>query len=112
MAAYLSDTFFHFVGRRDPLDHDANYDKLAAILNSRCVRVPPDMPGSSIRRDLAQTLLSGELIKPSMTCFAEIQEEHLARTASCVFDRFTCVLHFRAESSTIDPEDSFGIEGP
>jgi len=78
MAAYLSDTFFHFVGRRDPLDHDANYDKLAAILNSRCVRVPPDMPGSSIRRDLAQTLLSGELIKPSMTCFAEIREEHLA----------------------------------
>ena len=78
MAAYLSDTFFHFVGRRDPLDHAANYDKLAAILNSRCVRVPPDMPGSSIRRDLAQTLLSGELIKPSMTCFAEIREEHLA----------------------------------
>ena len=51
MAAYLSDTFFHFVGRRDPLDHAANYDKLAAILNSRSVRVPPDMPGSSIRRD-------------------------------------------------------------
>ena len=77
MAAYLSDTFFHFVGRWDPADHAANYDKLAAILNSRCVRVPPDMPGSSIRRDLAQTLLSGELIKPSMTCFAEIREEHL-----------------------------------
>ena len=41
MADYLSDTFFHFVGRKDPL-------------------------------------LSGELINPSMTCFAEIREEHLA----------------------------------
>ena len=34
MTNYLSDTFFHFVGRRDPLYHAANYDKLAAILNS------------------------------------------------------------------------------
>lgn len=77
MSKYLSDTFFHFVGQRNPHLHGANYRTLRKVLASKQVRVPKDMPPASVSTDLAQTLLSGRLFGMSQACFAEIRAEHL-----------------------------------
>src|SRR6266852_5222567 len=77
---YISDSFFHFVGHRDPNDHARNYETLKLILNSKRIRRPGEASqhGISIRRDLAESLRSGKLIVPEMVCLAEIPLEHLA----------------------------------
>jgi Putative abortive phage resistance protein AbiGi, antitoxin len=78
VSKYLSDVFFHFVGRRDPNDHAGNYATLQKVLNSGQVRASPsDLRPPSVRRDLSRSLASEKLLETSQTCFAEIRPEHL-----------------------------------
>jgi hypothetical protein len=80
-STYTSDELFHFVGRRAPGDHEANYKTLLKVLRSGCVSHPPhgeDWGIVSTKLDLTRRLISGELVVSTVTCFCDIPVEHLA----------------------------------
>ena len=77
---YTTNTLTHFVGRADPLDHEGNYGKLSLLLSSSRVSHWPhtdegERTGYTI--DLSKSLHIGQLIVPTVTCFADIPEESL-----------------------------------
>lgn len=78
MSNYLSDVYFHFVGRRAPVDHAVNYATLTKVLTSGVVKVSPaDLKASSLKFDPKGRLENERLVVVSQTCFAEIRPEHL-----------------------------------
>jgi hypothetical protein len=77
---YVSDELFHFVGKRNPLDHETNYQTLLKVLDSRCVSHPPHNPDISqynISFNWDKILLTEEMIVPTVTCFCDIPFESL-----------------------------------
>src|SRR5256885_12523040 len=73
---YISnDELFHFVGRNDPTDHEANYQILLAVLNCGCVSHPPhtsDWGAHRITINWDKDIFSEELIVPTVTCYCDI----------------------------------------
>jgi hypothetical protein len=77
---YVSDELYHFVGWSHPGDHEANYRTLLKILQQGCVSHPPhtnDYGTVQLRINWEGDMLKGELIVPTVTCFADIPPEHL-----------------------------------
>ena len=59
MGRFFSNELFHFVGRSDPQNHEANFAVLEKILSSKCVSHPPHEPGwstTSIHINWVETL--------------------------------------------------------
>jgi len=84
MARYFSDELFHFVGRQDPHDDEHNYAVLKTILSEGCIahRLPDASANAgwgvtSVKVDWSQTLVSQELVVPTVICLADIPLEHL-----------------------------------
>ena len=80
-STYTSDELFHFVGRRAPGDHEANYQTLLKVLRGGCVSHPPHGRDSgivSVNVNLARELISGGMVVPTVTCFCDIPVDHLA----------------------------------
>jgi len=74
-STYTSDELFHFVGRRAPRDHEANYQTLLKVLRTERVSHPPhgtDWGIVSPNLDLTRRLISEELIVSTVTCFCDI----------------------------------------
>ena len=79
-APYTSDQLFHFVGHDAPNDDAANFKTLCAVLLDCCVSHKPhgNVPGTfSYIIDIGESLLSGKLIVPTVTCFADIPKTSL-----------------------------------
>ena len=77
---YVGSELFHFVGRRSPLDHDANYRILSNILSQECITHYPHDPDVNVERiefDWERSLFSEELVVPSVICFTDIPVESL-----------------------------------
>ena len=77
---YVSDELYHFVGRSDPGNHEANYRILVKILLQGCVSHWPHTPDwgrVQLRINWEGDLLKGDLIVPTVTCFGDIPAEHL-----------------------------------
>lgn len=75
MSQYTSDELFHFVGRKHPDDHEANYRILGMILASGWITYPPDFPKMHEQKlaiDLDKNLLTEELVVPYVTCYCDI----------------------------------------
>lgn len=80
MGRFFSNELFHFVGRSDPQNHEANFAVLEKILSSKCVSHPPHEPGwstTSIHINWVETLSTEKLIVPTVVCFCDIPFEHL-----------------------------------
>jgi len=74
-AAYTSNELFHLVGRRHPHDDQANYELLSKILTSGCVSHSPhenNWGNVSHTIDWNKSLVNGELLVPTVTCYADI----------------------------------------
>jgi hypothetical protein len=78
MSGYMSDEFFHFVGRKAPDDHEGNYETLKKILKEREVRastvpgIPRNASGVSVNLDIAKALESEDLVVANISCFCDI----------------------------------------
>jgi hypothetical protein len=78
---YTSDIFYHFVGRKHPTYHKQNYDDLHTILSSGRVSYwPHNEPGwgkTEFVINWDKSLLSQDLIVPTVTCYADIPFDDL-----------------------------------
>ena len=80
-SSYTSDELFHLVGRRLPADHEANFNTLVTILKAGCISYPPDFPRKwelrlTYRED--RSLLSEDLVIPTITCYCDIPANQLS----------------------------------
>jgi hypothetical protein len=78
---YTSDELFHFVGWRNPGDSKKNYETLYKILKNKCISHWPHLNNwgeTRILIDWEADLLRGELVVPTVTCYADIPFESLA----------------------------------
>jgi abortive phage resistance protein AbiGi (putative antitoxin) len=78
---FLSDEFFHLVGRGHHDEHERNYGILKLILRDEAVLYPNAIPGesrTSVKVDLTKSLASGDLIVPTITCYCDIPIANLA----------------------------------
>ena len=85
MGQVISDELFHFVGSKAPQDDEANFQILTDVLGSQCVTYNPsvlDWGPETITIDWDKSLLDGELVVPTMTCFCDIPYDHLATHVS------------------------------
>lgn len=79
-STYTADELFHFVGRRRPDDDDDNYQVLSKILKARCISFPPDFPTTSrvsYTFNAEKSLITEDLIVPTITCYCDIPLDHL-----------------------------------
>lgn len=79
-ADYTSRELFHFVGLKDPLNHEANFATLCTILNTGWVLHPGGVPSWGIERitiNPSKSILSGGMIVPEVVCFADIPRHAL-----------------------------------
>jgi Putative abortive phage resistance protein AbiGi, antitoxin len=77
---YISNELFHFVGRSDPTNHEANYQVLLKVLDARCVSHPPHTHGHSAHRlviNWDKNVFSEKLVMADITCFCDIPLETL-----------------------------------
>ena len=77
---YTSDTLHHFVGYAHPTDHQKNFDVLTKILSAGWVSHPPHENNHgtvSYAMNWEGSLLTENLIIPTVTCFAEIPYQSL-----------------------------------
>ncbi|WP_300336692.1 abortive infection system antitoxin AbiGi family protein [Accumulibacter sp.] len=77
---YTSKELFHFVGHNHPLDDDSNFRILKRILSDACVSYPPfdrDWGAVSYTINWEESLLSENLICPTVTCYADIPWDSL-----------------------------------
>jgi len=75
MIACISDELFHFVGRSNPDDHEANFKMLCRVLDGGTISHPPHdgtWGQTSYSVDWAGLLRSETLIAPTVTCFCDI----------------------------------------
>jgi Putative abortive phage resistance protein AbiGi, antitoxin len=79
MVRYTSSELFHLVGRASPEDHDANYQTLLKVLDSRQVSHPPHHHQCNERLSFNwnESLLNEKLVLPEITCFCDIPYEAL-----------------------------------
>lgn len=80
MGRFISDELFHFVGRGQPQDDERNYLVLKAVLSSGCISHPPhnnDWGATSFQINLSSSLMSEDLLVPTVTCYCDIPFEHL-----------------------------------
>jgi hypothetical protein len=78
---YTSDVLYHFVGLRNPFDHDKNFSTLTKILRDGHVsHWPHDIHSVGIRTtiDWNAEIEKGELIVPTVTCYCDIPYEALS----------------------------------
>lgn len=78
---YTSDDLFHFVGHKNPCDHQANFATLCKVLDAGCVSYPPhnnDWGNTRITVRWDRSLVDEELVVPEVTCFCDIPENHLS----------------------------------
>jgi hypothetical protein len=71
---YVADELYHFVGRKNPADHETNYHILLKILDEGWITHYPHhhIIADSISFNLDANLVSGDLVIPSMTCYCDI----------------------------------------
>lgn len=77
---YTSKELFHFVGHNHPLDDASNFRILKKILSDACVSYPPfdaDWGAVSYTINWEESLLSENLIVPTVTCYADIPWDSL-----------------------------------
>jgi hypothetical protein len=77
---YISNELFHFVGRKEPQNDEANYQTLLKVLKDGCVSHPPhtgDWGKFQLIINPKGGLLSEELIFSTITCFADIPRNKL-----------------------------------
>ncbi len=121
-SGYTSNELFHFVGRRDPRDHQGNYQTLLKVIRAGCVSHPPHEPGwetVKLKINPERSLASEELIVPTVTCFCDIPFDHLAihvakyGSFGVSFDRRLLVKYAARPVSYIplSPEDWGGVGG-
>ena len=94
MKDVLSDEF-HLCGRASPADDDRNFSTLQLILGGRCVRRSNAVPGddrTSLRVDFTKRLADGEMVVPSVACYADIPFPSLAFHAA-KYGRFGLSFH-------------------
>lgn len=80
MAEYISDELFHFVGQRDPLAHEQNFDTLLKIINSGCVSSDPPNVGwgsPTVQLKRGARLEEEELAVSNITCYCDIPSKAL-----------------------------------
>jgi hypothetical protein len=73
---YTSDKLYHFVGWHHPTDADENYKTLKMILEGECVK-PRGGEGVTITIDWSKNIYEGELLSPTVICFADIPRDCL-----------------------------------
>jgi len=81
MGKYTSDELFHFVGRLAPDEHERNYDTLRQVIRQGCISHRPHEAGwgaTSLTIEWDRSLVSEELVVPTVTCFCDIPFEQLA----------------------------------
>ncbi len=79
--SYVSEEFFHFVGQGRSEEDQRNYETLVKVIREGCVSHPPHEVGwgtTSLRVNWDRSLLSGELVVPTVTCFCDIPFDQLA----------------------------------
>src|SRR5687768_16875591 len=77
---YTSDELFHFVGFGSSDDSKKNYDTLSKILTDECISHPPHWKGWGETRIVISweaDWRKGELVVPTVTCYADIPFEAL-----------------------------------
>ncbi|WP_162932588.1 abortive infection system antitoxin AbiGi family protein [Solimonas sp. K1W22B-7] len=80
--SYISRNLSHFVGFRNPLDHQGNFETLCAILASRTVAYSRETAG--VQGGVQFSVHGGgclsreDFIVPSVTCYADIPFEELS----------------------------------
>lgn len=77
---YTSDEFFHFVGWRHPLESKKNYEILSQVLTDQCISHKPHLKGGGeirITINWDADFYKGELIDPTVTCYADIPRDCL-----------------------------------
>lgn len=77
---YTSDVLYHFVGFKNPTEHETNFSTLLKILDDRVIsHWPHDHFQTGIRRtyDWEANVERGELIVPEVTCYCDIPYEAL-----------------------------------
>jgi hypothetical protein len=95
MAQFLSDEYFHLVGRSAPNDDERNYGVLKLILAEGCIHrsgANPTDPRASVMVNLEETLASGKLVDPAITCYCDIPFESIAFHAK-KYGRFGVSFH-------------------
>jgi Putative abortive phage resistance protein AbiGi, antitoxin len=123
MGRVISDELFHFVGSKSPEDDEANFATLKAVLASQCVTYDPSVIGwgvQTITISWDKSLLNGELVVPTMTCFCDIPYAHLGHTHIANYGHFglslkkSHLVKFGARPVTYIPlhdHDLFGLSG-
>jgi len=80
MPRFISDELFHFVGRKHPKNHEANYLKLKQVIELSRISHPPhdsDWGATQVVANLSKLLETEELVVPTMTCYCDIPFESL-----------------------------------
>lgn len=78
--SYVSQEFYHFVGRSTLNDPQQTYDILLKILDDKCISHHPHTPGwgkVQYKRDLSKKLITEDLIVPTVTCYCDIPFQSL-----------------------------------
>jgi hypothetical protein len=80
MTACISDELFHFVGRANPDDQEANFKMLCRVLEGGTISHPPHdgtWGQTSYKVDLSGLIHFEKLIVPTVTCYCDIPREAL-----------------------------------
>lgn len=81
MQSFVSDTLYHFVGRRRPDADQENFEILSDILRSmelRTCEVDGARGGTRMLHDPNRTLINGEPAEQSVVCLCDIPRDDLA----------------------------------
>jgi hypothetical protein len=92
---FLSDEYFHLVGRSSPTGDERNYGVLKLILAEGSIHRSgpnPTDPRASVIVNLEETLASGKLVDPAITCYCDIPFQSIAFHAK-KYGRFGLSFH-------------------
>lgn len=81
MTACISDELFHFVGRANPNDHDANFELLCHVLDGGTISHSPhdgSWGSTSCDVDPSGFIHAETLIVPTVTCYCDIPSTALS----------------------------------
>lgn len=83
---YTSNILYHFVGSRDPNDHEANFEVLCKVLQS--MRIGNHQVPCQIVIDYERRMEKGELLVQSVVCFCDIPLTQLPHIHAKKYGRF------------------------
>jgi len=83
---YASNILYHFVGSKDPNDHEANFEVLCKVLQS--MRVGNHDVSCRIVIDYNRRMDKGELLVQSVVCFCDIPLTQIAHIHAKKYGRF------------------------